>query len=438
MFNCLRNIFGKSKASIGRNSNHNTIVQNSEIINPIICTNSVDMIKTLGNMKAYDAIQQQAQDFLSAVKQSHPLYPVFSATHDNQLNALVSTPETADAFKRYPKKIKGTFRMDYTKYPHMDRAETPWEYAYRTQTSVELETTAYQEYLGDIKDPFPVTRYADGMTMIIGAPEFPPAVRAVISSGDVSISCEIRRKPWMEYGQMCFGTVSGECGLNVRIVAYRDFKKTDINFTKEQGIDLRTQLQREKLLAAMDTTKKFSITIGDSPLLTAPLTEADLSAEIFRSAKHLIQYYESLLKIEEILHCTFDPVDGDALFDDYRAALILASSLDEKWHRIKTDFDNEIRCDYDRIPDDISDVNFDTSQLAVEGKVLKITLQGVQFTADRYIIFYQGARINNLDSIMKNKRKRRKNILMTFRPEEGKEYFYKYCRIDGIKVVDRV
>ena len=107
----LYNIFGKSKASIGQNSNHNTIVQNSEINNPIICSNNVEVIRTLGNIKAYDVIQQQMQDLMSVVKKSHPLYPVFSAKYDNQLDSLVSTPETADAFKRYPKKVQSEWTI---------------------------------------------------------------------------------------------------------------------------------------------------------------------------------------------------------------------------------------------------------------------------------------------------------------------------------------
>lgn len=432
----LYNIFGKSKASIGQNSNHNTIVQNSEINNPIICSNNVEVIRTLGNIKAYDVIQQQMQDLMSVVKKSHPLYPVFSAKYNNQLDSLVSTPETADAFKRYPKKIKGSIRMDYSKYPKMDRAETPWEYAYRTQTTVELETTAYQEYLGDMEDPFPVTRYVDGMTMIIGAPEFPPAVHAIISSGDVSIPCEIRRLPCIEYGQICFGTVAGECGLNIRIISYNDLQKMDINLQKEHGIDIRQQLQREKLLDAMRLSKQFSIAIGDSPSLNVQLSDANLSSDMLRSARHLIQYYESLLRIEETLHCTFASVDGEISCDDYKTALILAASLDEKWYRVKIDYDNEIRLDCDHIPNDMLDVNFDISEFTIEAKVTNIELRGIKFSADKYIRIYQGARINNLDSVIRNKKKGRKDILVTFKPKEGANYFYKLCRLDGIRVAD--
>jgi len=404
MLNGLHNVVSKSNASIGPNSNQNTIVQNSNIIDPVvICTNQTEMIKTLGNLKAYDAIQQQAQDYLRAIKQTHPLFPVFSATYNNRLNALVSTPETADAFKQYPKNIKGKFRIDYSKYPYMDSSENPWEYAYRTQTPIELEATAYQEYLGDIEDPFPVTKYADGMLIQIVAPEFPPAVSVVISSGEVAFPCKMRRKSWMEYGQMCFETISDECGLNLRIIAYKD-NTTDIKLTKTQNTDLTIQLRCEKLLDAMLTTKQFSITIDNEPLLSMPLTDNDLCDEVFHFSKYLIQYYESLLNIEKQLHCKFNCNGSDVSFDDYRAALILSASLDGKWHRIKTDFDNEFRCNYNRIPDDIFLPTFDATYLAIEGVYPEISLQGIQFIAEKYTACYEGARINNIKSVMKNKK----------------------------------
>ena len=435
MFEGLRSILGKTQATIGRNSNNNVILQNSSITNPIICSSNADMIKMLGDLKAYDTIQQQMQDLLSAAKKTHPLYPIFSATHNNQLNALVSTPETSDAFERYPKKIKGAFRIDYAKYPHMDRSETPWEYAYRTQTEIELETTAYQEYLGDIEDPFPVTKYSDGMMMVIGAPEFPPAVNATISAGNVSIPCRIRRKPWPKYGQMCFGTTTGECGFNLQLITFEDGSKTDIKLTKEYGMSLETQLLREKLIEAMRTTKQFTIDVGDAHFMTATLSNDNLDADMFKTAKYLIAYYESLIKIEELLHCTFDTAHSEVSFDNYWAALILATSLGGRWHHIKADFDNEIRCDYDHISDDIASETFDMSQFTVEGKVISIDLQGVRFSADKYTIIYQGARINNLESVIKNKKRRRKKILLTFRPALGRSHFIKHCRFDGVKVI---
>ena len=82
------------------------------------------------------------------------------------------------------------------------------------------------------------------------------------------------------------------------------------------------------------------------------------------------------------------------------------------------------------------DVNFDISEFTIEAKVTNIELRGIKFSADKYIRIYQGARINNLDSVIRNKKKGRKDILVTFKPKEGANYFYKLCRLDGIRVAD--
>lgn len=76
---------------------------------------------------------------ISAAKKTHPLFPTFSASVDSKLNKLVSTPEIEDAFKKYPKSFKGVFEIDYSKYPNINRNETPWEYAYRTQTPIDWQ-----------------------------------------------------------------------------------------------------------------------------------------------------------------------------------------------------------------------------------------------------------------------------------------------------------
>lgn len=436
MFGGLRNLFGKSKASIGKDSNQNIIVQNSEINNPVICTSSTDMIKILGNLGAYDAVQMQVQDMLLAAKKTHPLYPVFSATYDKELEALVSTPETEDAFKRYPKTIKGTFVRDGTKYPHMGKDEMPWEYAYRTQTTVEMKTTAYQEYLGDKEDPFPTLKYTDGMTMFIGAPEFPPAKDAAISAGEISLPFQLRRRPWLEYNELCFGSVSDECGLEIKIIVFKDIEKIKVTVSKISGVSLEVQLLREKLLESIGQTKQFSIIIDGSQRITYPVNDDELKNTLLSSAKRMVQYYECLLNIERILQCKFDPDIGDVSWNDYKTVLILSDSLEQKWHRFKSDFDSDLRCDYDHIPDDLTDMNYETSGMAIIGQTVDIVLHGVKFAADRYIMLYQGARLNNIESVMKNKKKCRKNILMTFRPENGKDHFFKYCRFEGIQVVD--
>ena len=118
-----------NKVSIAKKSIGNFVVQDSNINNLVVCNGTPDLIKTMGDIQQYDAIQRIISDCMSAAKLTHPLRPHFTAKYNSQLEKLVSTPETEDAFKIYPKKIKGTFLLDYKKYPHMDGAETPWESA---------------------------------------------------------------------------------------------------------------------------------------------------------------------------------------------------------------------------------------------------------------------------------------------------------------------
>lgn len=53
-----------------------------------------------------------------------------------------------------------------------------------------------------------------------------------------------------------------------------------------------------------------------------------------------------------------------------------------------------------------------------------------------YIIVYKDARLNNVASVIKNRKKKKKNILMTFRPAHGNDYFYKFCKFEGIHLLD--
>lgn len=423
------------KAHIGRKSNGNTIIQGSELRNPVFLNNTADFVRTLGDIRQYESVEKFAIDTLSAASRVHPLYPDFSAKPDSSMQRLVSTPETEDALQKYPRSIKGTCQLDYSKYPYMDKSETPWEYAYRTQTKVELQTTAYQEYLGNIVDPFPIIRYADGMITTIVPPAFPPAVDATIVSGEVNIPIKIRRKPCMEYGKMLFGTENPNQGFNFDLIAYKGLSKTDVKIKKVTGCALKVQLLREKLINEIRNTKNFSVYIGESALVTATFTDDNLSAEMFIVAPRMVEYLENLVTIETYTGCHFDLSIGDVTLDDFRTAYILASSLNGKWHCIKMNYDDDIRCEYKNIPEDITADAEDTFDKVIEGKVLSIALQGQRFSADQYIILYRGAQIDNIAEIARKRKHRKKNIPMVFRPAFGKEFFYKYCKFEGVHLV---
>lgn len=427
----------KSKSSIGKNSSNNTVIQNSQVTN--IMTNSpVETIELMAKYQAFDDIQQCVRSVLDAARNSHPLFPAFSATYSSELNKLVSTPETADAFERHPKKIKSTIKIDYKKYPHMDRTETPWEYAYRTQTNVELATTSYKEYLGETVDPFPVVEYSEGMMTVIGFNEFPPAVDAVIKSGEVSICVKLRRKPSLKFGELLFGNESTGHGFNINISTDETQKKTTINFVKLEDCDLATHLACEELLDAIHTTRNISIRIRDVELMRATFNEDELKGNLFSNAKILKVYINNLLTIERHTGCKFNPNIGEVSFDDVEASIIMAASLEGKWRLSKLNFDDSIRCDYDHIPNDIADYNTHNSDTVAEMKVLSINLHGEEFCAEKLIIVYRDARINNIASVLKNKKKKKKKILITMKPTEGNEVFSKYQLMEALTYVGSV
>lgn len=429
-----KKFFSANTASIKKNSDFNTIIQNSVIENFILCDDNAKMISVLGQSGQHNVIQEQVLKVLDAASKAHPLYPTFSAKLNGDMSQLVSTPETQDAFEKYPRRIKGMLRMDYKKYPHMDKSETLEEYAYRTQEKIKFKTTAYQEYLGDCIDPYPVTQYTDGMTTTIVAQEFPPAVDATISVGSIFIPIKLRRKPCKEYGIMVLGTESDEQGFDFNITVYKDLEKFDIKITKTAGCDLETQLQCERLFNAINQTKSISIMVGTDPFITATIKEEELTASMFEKAPYIVRYLESLLTIERFASCKFDSIIGDVSYDDYRTAIILASSLEGKWTQSKLDFDNEVRCDHDRISADFSGDEDKLSDIVVAVKMPDISLQGVHFMADRYTVVYKDAEINNMASVIQNRKKKRNNILITFRPMSGKNFFSKYCKFEGIQV----
>ena len=430
-------MFGRNhvnnESKIGNNSSWNTVIQDSQINNPtFILGSGHNILDIAAQMGRYDLVQQQFTSILEAAKKTHPLYPEFSADYNTKLGRLVSTPETTDAFRNHPKKIKGTYRLDYTKYPHMDKSETPWEYAYRTQTSVEMDTTSYQEFLGDIEDPFPVLTYSEGMTTIIGAPKFPDAVEAIAVSGDVSIPFQLRRLPCMEYGWLIFGNVSEGHGFELRIKTNEAEKKTTITFKKILSTELEVHLLREKLFHNMATTREFRITVSGKNLLTFDLSEQDIAGDLFAAAGPLSQHIENLLLIEQHTGCKFVPCLENVEADDYHTTRMLAASIKGEWYPIKAKYDDGVRADYDRISEQLLD-NTDDGKFTSESTVIRISLYNQLFTADKAYAMYHDARISNLGAVKRAVRKKRKSIRITIKPQDGKDSFLKYMRLDGLR-----
>lgn len=434
MSNTIKDKFALAKASISANSSNNTVIQNSELYNPIFCDNTSEMMQVMADMGRYDLIQQRIDKVLSDAQQTHPLYPLFSATYDSKLKRLISTPETDDALKKYPKSLKGSVVVDYNKYPYMDKSETPGDYAYRTQTKVECKMTSYKEYLGDREDPFPVIQFNEDLISVIEPPEFPPAMSAKIISGNVTLPISIRRKPCLNYGEMIFGTTNDDIGFTMDFVSYENTNKVDLKLTKFSNSSLDIQLKREELLNAIFTTKVISITGDDDvELVSYKASQSDVAIDILTNSFYMIQYIKDLISIEEKTNCKFDTEIGNVLFEDYITARTLALSLADKWHGISMTFDDTLRCDYDHIAEKIIEGVAEPLPYSVEIKNLYIQLQGQNFVIENNKISYIDAKINNIDSVIKSYKKKRKNILITFKPYNGKSNFYKYCKFEGVK-----
>lgn len=428
-------LLSKSKSIIGRNSNENIVVQNSTISNLVMLNETSDNdIKLLAQMGEYKKIEELITNRLSVASTLHPLFPDFSAKYNSDLNRLISTPETEEAFKNHPKKIKITCEFDYKKYPYMDKSETPWEYAFRTQTKVQLQTKAYNEFLGDMEDPFPEITNADKLITVIGAPEFPPAVEAQITSEDIQIPVLFRRIPCFEYGKIAFGVVSSGHGFDFEISYDITKQNTTIHIKKLYDGDWEAQLLREKLINSIRKSTNFRIMIKGKEVVSIAFKESELSADMFRNASILIRYYQCLLFIEEKVGCRFDKEFKDVDYNDYLTAITMSASISGKWQLIKKEFDDGLRCDYDEIDEylflfeNIKALN----EMTVKMNDAIIFLHGLKFIVNRFTIIYKEAKINNANSVYKSINRKKKNIRITIKPQEGKETFNKYMYFEGI------
>lgn len=426
-----------SKATIGNNSNNNVILQNSNVTqNNTYMSSSAEMVQLLGQTGQYDAIQQFASGFISSVSSIHPLYPDYSAKYDYDLSKLVSTPETSEALEKYPLKIKGTFEIDYDKYPHMDKSETPWEYTYRTQSQIELLTTSYQEYLGDMEDPFPKHTYSEGMVTVIKAPEFPEAQEAHLISGDINLPFLFRRKPCMEYGRKKFGNYSNNLGFDIDFIVDENPSNTSILIKKTHPADWETQLLRERLLCNIGFTKKLTVTIEGHTIIEAVLENSECQQVIFQAAPSICEYISNLITIEKHLHCSFDTTTNRILIEDINIARLIANSLEKEFTITKKTFDNEIRLDYDQIPEKVLQGVEQSHAFHMSIFGMKIKLQGIELSVGKYSIEYIDAKINNIKTVRKRVQNKHSDILMTVKPCAGKSHFIIREYMDEIRVLD--
>lgn len=429
-----------SKSIIKGHSADNVVIQNSNIENNniILNTGSNDLIGMLSKTGNYNLLQKYASETWKAFGQAHPLFPEYSAKFSDSLHKLVSSPETKDALEKYPKIIKGKFSLDYKKYPYMDKEETIWEYAYRTQTKVELETTEYKEFLGDIEDPFPTLTYQQGMKTIIGAPKFPDPVDGMVIAGNKCIQMKFKRFPCMEYGKIIIGSADDKCGFNICIEHYEETTNTVVSITKNYNADMLVQLEREQLFCSVLENKNIKIVLDNVVLMDYDMQENDLNNDIFEAAPVLEGYIKCLLEIEKKTGCKFISNFNNFNMDEYNIAMIISASLNEKWRQFSMEFDNEIRCDYSAISDEILEIESENElgEISVisNRNMTSIVLQGVKFKAQKYVAMYRDAKINNIESVKKNMSRKKKDIMVTIKPINGKRRFKKYVKFEGVSL----
>ena len=355
---------------------------------------------------------------------------------DPQLEQLVSTPETKDALKKYPKNAKGTIELDFQKYPCMSKDETPWDYAYRTQTKVELKTTAYKEYLGDIEDPFPITHYQDGMMMVIEPPPFPPAIPSKLICGDAVIPIMLQRTPCLEYQRLCLKNVAEDSELGVIIDINTKTGKTDISLDRKYDAALYLQLNREKLICNLQTND-LVIKKDSTVIFHTKVVKESLKTEFFKMASSMIPVIENLLYIEECLNCKFICDISKIGQDDFYYITLIASSLRKKWYFQKLEFDNSLRCHYNNFPDNIDKEPDENAELTGSINNFSVSFLGVQLLIGHYILVYRKCKINNIKSVLKNIKRKKDNIMLTIKPIEGYECFERYSLAEDIKVIEK-
>lgn len=149
----------------------------------------------------------------------------------------------------------------------------------------------------------------------------------------------------------------------------------------------------------------------------------------------LILYIENLIFIENSLDCKFD--SNTECIDEFSpfVAFLIANSIKNKWGLEKKKFDNTIRIDPQQIPRDILENNTLGKDINLYINNIIIELNGVTFAVDKYSICYKNAQINNLSSIIKNIKRHKNEVLVTFKPYDKKDYVNKYTKFEGIKMI---
>jgi len=131
---------------------------------------------------------------------------------------------------------------------------------------------------------------------------------------------------------------------DVTIEKHETLFDSKFNLTKTADGDLAALLQRERLILKMFETHQVSIITDDKALLSCRINPEHFTHDFYAAAPYLEQYYSNLSAIQDFTGCQFDlAIDGD-FNSQYQIAFVLKNSLENRWVKNNSDFDNQLRC----------------------------------------------------------------------------------------------
>lgn len=428
-------MFGeKNSIVIGKNATENTVYQNSTVTdttNNHIYTSNKELLQLLSQAGQYEVLQKYIANEMQGIKETHPLYPDFEASYDNEIGRLVSKATSTESYKKHPLNIKTKVIVHREKYPDMDQSETPWDYATRTQTAVEVEPLDYAEYLGDVLDPYPTNGNGKVVSMIIYPYEFPEAVPARIESGNERLNFMYRRLPYKKYGYIYSGNTTHEMGLDIRILYNYQEKKLTWNLTLNDDTTLENLYRRESFLNQVYETKQIKLFVQNAEVATIDLSDQEYDIIGFHSKWHL-KLIENLIRIQLHYNCKFDLCEFSSVsYDDYVQSCVLVSSLTNNYHLHRMKLEELEDFPKNLLPEDESILTANNLEMHFTVNNYMVTILGITFQIESFENVYNRCRIKNTDEIKISSNQDNERIRMVLIPnDEGLlNHFMKFNEI---------
>lgn len=431
----------KNIAKIGNYSNDNVVIQGVEYNNNIyVAENSLcASAKVLADFGHYDSINAIFQKSMQEISQLHPLKPWYGTkvVQMGMLQKLVSTPLLDDANKLFPKNIKSTVQFCPSDYPGYNTKESPWEYAYRTQREVVLDTKTYKEYLGEYEDPFPVTDYKDGMKLKILPPEFPDASEVVLRAGLTSYSTKLRRVACDDYGII---KLTNECDasspLGVIFILDENNKKTRVSMKRNKTTSLEKLIIIEQLVKSILENQLLAVTMNDRPLMMLEKIDLkELEQDFFKLAETNLKLYSSLKFIEGYFGIRFD-LSQEITDQDYYYAVLLSASLKRRWQFIKNESKFRVSTESDKIEIDFDEEIEENTPYIYQRFDCQWNILGIGFKADSLFTSIHNSKIVNIKTVNKKIKEKQERVDIIFAPIKGKRIGI-YSYIDNPQLIDK-